>query len=71
MADLADGYSCMFCGESIERTGVDPCVALLTARWLDKGFEESPGQYWFHEQCLRRVTHPSVPLYFLDLADDA
>ncbi len=60
----------MFCGDSITRSDVDPCAALLAAGWVAEDFSGKPGQYWFHAGCLRSRTHKSVPLYFLDLVEN-
>jgi hypothetical protein len=62
---------CMFCGNSIEETPVDPCAGLFVAAWSENAFEERAGQYWFHAACVQQHAHPSIPLYFLDLADGA
>lgn len=74
--------SCLFCGEPIEPTAVDPCSAVLTAApragepepargrgARAKWWRRPPGVYWMHAACLRRAAHPSVALAFLDLAE--
>jgi hypothetical protein len=79
---MPDNHICLFCGESIERTKVDPCTAVFAASSPDEGFDETRrarkssswwkrplGQYWVHAACLRGAVHPSVPLQFLDLAE--
>jgi hypothetical protein len=60
----------MFCGLGIERTTVDPCSCAMTASW-PTGRDDGTAGYWFHAKRLRERVHPSVPLYFLDLAEDA
>ena len=67
--DAEKPYVCLFCGESIARSHVDPCAGVLAAGWQEAGFEGSTGQYWFHAECLRTRTHKSVPLYFLEMGD--
>ena len=64
-------YMCLFCGDAIEPTETDPCSGVFTAAWSEDDFEKETAQYWFHARCLRMRAHPRVPLYFLDLADDA
>jgi hypothetical protein len=77
---MPDNHVCLFCGESIERTKVDPCTAVFAVSPPEEPertrgarkpswWKRPPGQYWLHGACLRRATHPSVPLHFLDLAE--
>lgn len=80
-----DDPTCLLCGEPIARSAVDPCSAVLSARRPDRApgepggrrhrsaaawWRRPPGQYWMHAACLRRAAHPSVPLRFLDAAED-
>lgn len=80
---MPDLHVCLFCGEPIEPTAVDPCSAVISVaargepadqgragRRSPQRWRRPPGQYWMHAACLRSVTHPSVPLQFLDLAED-
>lgn len=48
------GYQCCFCGQAIE--GERPRILVLEVD--GGGTQELP----CHEECLRRVVHPSVPL---------
>ena len=83
---MAEALTCLFCGEAIERTAVDPCSAVIApslptqprspgddapARVIGATWQQRPpGQFWLHAACLRRVAHPSVPLHFLDMAEE-
>lgn len=50
------GYQCCFCGQAIEAQR----PRFLTLEVDDGGRQELP----CHEECLRRVIHPSVPLAY-------
>ncbi len=77
----AERHVCLFCGQPIAPSAVDPCSAVLSAALPDgpeaaRGHRKQsawwrrpPGQYWMHADCLRGVAHPSVPLHFLDVAE--
>ena len=54
MSENDSGYQCCFCGNSI--VGEPPRFLVLEVD--DRGTQELP----CHEECLRRVLHPSVPL---------
>ncbi len=60
---------CMFCGEAITETAVDPCALEVAVHWPDPGFDGETACYWCHADCLRTASHPSVPLYVLDLGE--
>ncbi len=70
VTEEAETYMCLFCGESIVRSDVDPCSAVFTAGWADDAFDSGTGQYWLHARCLRERASSSVPLYFLDAIQD-
>jgi hypothetical protein len=55
-------YQCGFCGNTIERTRVDPCAMVVAARWSEAGFDGRTQQIWFHAGCLRQHLHPTVPV---------
>jgi len=52
------GYVCCFCGNEIVASGDDPLAIILD------GGPGSRQALYCHVLCLRRVTHPSVPLLF-------
>ena len=79
---VPDRHPCLFCGEPIEPTEIDPCTAVFAASGREDPLEAKrrgsrsspwwrrpPGQYWVHAACLRSAAHPTVPLYFLDLTE--
>lgn len=64
-------YQCCFCGQTIESVGADVGGLLYTTN-VDRPMEEQHDQQlWCHASCLKQHLHPSVPLYALDLAEEA
>jgi hypothetical protein len=79
---MRPSHFCLFCGEAIEPSNLDPCSAVISASSPDGAdnagrrpkrspswWKRPPGQYWMHSACLRNAAHPSVPLHFLDSAE--
>jgi hypothetical protein len=62
-----DRYACVFCGKTIEQSGLDVCALLLVTKWSQPADQQYEQQFFCHFDCLRRLAHPSVPFYVADL----
>lgn len=51
---------CAFCGNGIERAGVDPCGLLIIANWRAPREEWREQQFFTHADCLRTRMHPDA-----------
>jgi hypothetical protein len=62
-------YRCFLCGLIVDSL-LEPVYAVILTLGPDRADTDSPSQELFvHEDCLRAVAHPSIPLYLFDLGD--
>ena len=50
------GYQCLFCGEGIEPSGLDPCALHLVARFDRPRGEQKEQTFFCHLSCIRAKT---------------
>lgn len=51
---------CAFCGQGVERRGVDPCALVVIANWGAPSAQQREQQFFAHADCLRSRLHPEV-----------
>ncbi len=64
-----DRYACVFCGKTIEQSGLDVCALILVTKWDQPAEQQNEQQFFCHFDCFHRRAHASVPLYVADLSE--
>ncbi|MFS0704416.1 hypothetical protein AB6N23_07835 [Cellulomonas sp. 179-A 9B4 NHS] len=54
------GWMCAFCGDGVERGGLDPCAVVVISRSAAPRARQREQQLAAHAACLARVLHPDV-----------
>lgn len=52
-------FQCILCGQSIDRSSLDPCAIVLIANWQGPEDEQRVQQWFCHSRCFNERVSPA------------